>query len=177
MARGELMSNVVELLGKWATLISAVYSEHTLAAAVCTLAGVAGCLYWFRTRPVPEKKSVWVVRVFVILVGWAILTPILGALFSLVGWLWNRLINVLDVAKWVLDGYSRQPLTVLVLLLLSGAAIGAWQFWRPTPALKWKACLGVLGFIAAIAIALPLAEVFGVPGVERPRAGSPKDTK
>jgi predicted membrane protein len=139
------MTTIYHFFGAWKDLITHIYSDYPLAAAITTLVAVGVFVYVERAEF--ENLATSTFHLFAALIVWAIVVPILGSLFGVV----EKLYNV----------YDKHPLLVLVLFIAAVAVFLIWGFLRPkSPSRAVKAIACAILFLLSVAVAAPIANMF-----------------
>ncbi|WP_147293380.1 hypothetical protein [Dyella monticola] len=125
------MSGILDVLDGWKDLIVKVFGEYPLAASLVTLAAVPVWLQ-FQNKVYRGKT---VANTLLVLLGWAIVVPILGVLLWLLGELWDIVKAVVPTAASFVGSifsiYQHHPYVVIALVCMAIPAYFAWKRWRP----------------------------------------------
>lgn len=159
------METVINFFLKWIDLISGVFVEHTLAAALMTLVGVGAFIHLekgnrFRDTTQAVKNS------FLVLIGWAITVPILG-------WLLDILRSVLGVSlniiSFLYEKFEQQPILVICLAVICAVAPIAWTKIKRirTPSLPVHIAASVILTLVLTALLVPIFNLFTPEGSEQ----------
>jgi hypothetical protein len=182
----ERMGDMVEFFEKWIGLITAVYKEYPFAAALATAAAVAAFVLYERRKP-SRGNAEFAGRLFLALLAWAIIVPILGFVFKVLGWSIEHLEQVIKftaaVISLIYDVYKHHPWLVLGLLVAAVAAYFIWEYFdKGRLDARLKAVVCVAAFCLAIAIAGPIADALMPSGAgaaqppaaaDKPQAAAP----
>jgi len=160
------MMAVINFLKGWAGLIGEVFGKYPLAGALLLAAAVVVFVYVQRERNPSNENTKSVVHAFLVLLGWLIAVPVVGFIFNAIGRITGTASGLL---RFLLTRYERQPIVVLVTFALVALACAVW-IWRAKkprrPLLRVGAAVVV--FIVAIALLVPLFDVFAPAAVETP---------
>ena len=148
------METIINLVSGWTELITNVFSEHTLSGAILTGIAVAVFLYLEKTNRFQDKTET-LKHGFLVLLGWLILVPIFGWIFSIVG-------SLADVLVFFYEKFEDQPVIVLVLLLLSVSVYFLWPIVRKhkAPSPTARAIAAGLFFLVSTALVVPIFSAF-----------------
>jgi hypothetical protein len=146
------MTDFLEFVKAWAKLIASVVSEYPLAAAIVTLVGVMVFLQ------LQQKWGTdWPARTFnffVVLIGWSIVTPVLGFILKALGFAGSGM-------AFVYERYSKQPIAALAIVLMASLAYFVWRWRRPgRPSRFTKGLVCTAIGLVTLAVAAPVLEVF-----------------
>lgn len=125
------MDAVLSAINFWKDLIIQVFSQYPLAGALITLVAV-GVFYYLEKTLRPRKTST---NILLVLLGWAIAVPILGAILWLLGEIWGVVKAIAPPVASVLSSlfsiYQTHPFLVLSLIVISILVYFSWKRWRP----------------------------------------------
>lgn len=125
------MSSVVDFVTLWKDLITKVFGDHTLAAALLTLVAVAA----FVALDQGPRKGKRPTTLLMTLIAWAIAVPILGFVMTILGKIWSFFEKALPILTDILSSfykvYERHPLLVLALIAAGVAGFFVWKWLRP----------------------------------------------
>jgi hypothetical protein len=123
------MSAVVDFIVSWKDLITKVFGEYPLAAAIFTFAAVGVFLGLERQW----RKGKTPTNLMAVFVGWAVLVPIGGWVFSLFGKVWSVIESAVPIVTAVIGSlyriYEKHPIVVLSIVAVALAAYPTWK-WR-----------------------------------------------
>jgi hypothetical protein len=154
------MDNVLNSIASWPVMMSRAFTEHTLAAAVVSIAAV-GILVLLQQEWRPHRL---VTNIWFVLVGWL---AAISVLVPAIGWLrksWRMFESALPLAAklfaYLYGICERHPIVALVIV---GAGTTAYFLKRPWPlAVSWgpvRAICAVFGVALLIHIAGPIADL------------------
>jgi hypothetical protein len=148
------MEALINFISGWADLITAVFSEHTLAAAVLTAVAVFVFLEIDKENRFRDKIKV-IQHAFIVLLGWAIFVPIAGWVMGLVG-------NLFDLIGFIYNKFEQQPIVVIILAVLCALAPYIWLkvLKHRAPSLLVRITVSVLAFVLLTALVVPIFNVF-----------------
>lgn len=125
------MNSIVDFISGWKDLITKVYGEHTLTAALLTIVAVA--VFVLLDRKVRKGKRP--TNLMIVLVGWAVAVPIVGFIMTIFGKIWAFIEAVAPMVASALGSfyriYERHPLLIAVLLAIGVVAYVLWRKLRP----------------------------------------------
>ncbi len=156
------MSAIVDFIVLWKDLITKVFGEYPLAAAVFTLIAIAVFLGLDRQW----RKGKTPTNLMLVLVGWAVLVPIGGWVLAVLGKLWSFIESTLPFVTTVLGSlyriYEKHPILVLVISVIALLAyiVWKWRFDKVLPSPTLRVIVLVVGVILAAHIASPIADLF-----------------
>ncbi len=162
------MTTIYEFLNGWRELITKVFAEHTLAAALITLLAI-GMFYGLQTE---WRRGRTRSNLLLVFVGWLILVPILGFVMTVFGKVWEFVEGTVPIVTKILGSfyhiYNRHPYLVLIILALGVAGYFVWNRWWPErPEFIRNRYLRIVcvvaGIVAAAHIASPIADLFSPP--------------
>jgi len=164
------MRAVVDFVVSWKDLITKVFGEYPLAAAIFTLAAVGVFLGLERQW----RKGKTPTNLMAVFIGWAILVPIGGWVLSVLGKAWSVIESTVPLITTVIGSlyriYEKHP---IVALSIVGVALVAYQIWKRyfakfLPSRALRIFLLVVGVIVAAHIASPIADLFSPPESSAP---------
>lgn len=156
------MSAVVDFVVSWKDLITKVFGEYPLAAAIFTLAAV-GVFFGLEREWRKGKTPTNLMAVFI---GWAIVVPIGGWVLSILGKVWSVIESTVPIITTVIGSlyriYEKHPIVVLSIMGVALVAypIWKWRFAKFLPNRALRISLLVVGVIVATHIASPIADLF-----------------
>src|SRR5205085_10173597 len=103
------MTAIIDFFVKWVALISEMFKKYPLPAAVVTLAAVLVFMALQRERNPNKDNQTSVIHAFLVLLGWAIIVPIIGTILNIVVWIAKALLSALT---FLYTSYQRHPLFV-----------------------------------------------------------------
>jgi hypothetical protein len=151
------MAGVVAFFGKWASLIAEMFKKYPLAAAIVTFIGVLVFIYLERERNTNKNRSGSIVHAFIVLLGWAIVVPILGTIFDAVVWFAKAL---RAAASFLYTSYHDHPIFVTGVVVLALISYVIWELRVKPRQPIWRAAIVIVCALTVIALALPMLEVF-----------------
>ncbi|HZE11155.1 MAG TPA: hypothetical protein VE034_06190 [Burkholderiales bacterium] len=160
------MSSIVDFIVFWKNLITGVFVDHTLAAALVTIVAIA--VFLFLDKEVRKGKRP--TNLMIVLVGWVILVPIVGMVMTVLAKIWAFFEKVIPMVTDVLSSfykiYERHPLLVLILILLGFVTYFLWAKFRPgvLPNRTLRIAGVVVAVVVAAHIASPLANLVAPKG-------------
>lgn len=157
------MKALINFILGWADLITAVFKEHTLAAAVLTAVAVFVFLEIDKENQFRYKIKV-IQHASIVLLGWAIFVPIAGWIMGLVG-------DLLDLIVFIYKKFEQQPIVVIILAVLCALAPYVWLkvLKHRAPPLLVRVTVSVLAFIVLTALVVPIFNLFSDSGLDKPR--------
>jgi len=163
------MTSIYEFLNAWCELITKVFGDYPLAAALMTLLAVA-MFFALQTEWRRERTKSNILLVFI---GWLIAVPILGFLMTVLSKVWEFIETTVPIVGKILGSlyhiYKNHPYTVLIILALGIVAYFVWNRWWPDkPEFLQSRTLKILCVVAAIVIAVHIASP--IADVIRPEA-------
>jgi len=158
------MTGIYEFLNAWRELITKVFGEYPLAAALMTLLAV-GMFFALQTEWRRERTKSNILLVFV---GWLIAVPILGFVMTVLGKVWEFIETTVPIVGKILGSfyhiYENHPYMVLIILALGIVGYFVWNRWWPerpeflqNRALKSLCVVGAIVIVAHIAS--PIADL------------------
>ena len=170
-----MLNLILTILNNWKDLIGGVWHEYPLAAALLTLVAVAVFFYLQEIRPQHTKTNV-----LLVLLGWAVATPILGFILTVLSKIWGFFEALFPwlgkVSGSFFSIYYRHPLLVVVLVVLGLLAYFVWARWwqHVWPNRSLRIATVVAGVVLSAHIASPFADLFSpaAPHSGTPDAGS-----
>jgi hypothetical protein len=162
------MTGIYNFLGEWKDLITKLYTEYPLAAALITLAAVIGFVFFERS-----ERGTWpppALHMIIAFVGWLVLVPIVGFLFAVIFKIGSILAAAgsfgWGVLSFTFGVYQVHPLFVIILAALAAAVWGIWHWRRPSGiSFNWqtKAVICCVGFIVAVGLGAPIINLYSPP--------------
>ena len=156
------MDAIVSAITGWKDLISKVFGEYPLAAALLTLLAIG--LYFYLQKEKRRNKAA--TNILIVLFAWAIAVPILGFALTVLGKIWEFVEAVAPaIAKAVGSFYSiydRHPFLVITLLVIAIIAYFVWKKWWPKvlPSRGLRIVALTIAVVVTAHIANPIANVF-----------------
>lgn len=152
------MTSIYEFLNAWRELITKVFGEYPLAAAIVTLLAVV-LFFELQTEWRRERTKSNILLVFV---GWLIAVPIVGLVMTVLGKVWGFIETTVPIVGEILGSfyhiYEHHPYMVLIILALGIIGYFVWNHWWPArPQFLQNRVLKVLCVVAAIVIAAHIA--------------------
>jgi hypothetical protein len=148
------MQPVVNFVSGWSSLISGLFADHPLVGALVTLAAV-GVFVYLEKENRSRDRTQTLVNSFLVVLSWAIVVPIAGWVFDLLGW-------TASGVSFIYHLYASQPVVVIVILLLSIAAYFLLGFVKrpnaPGPVIRAIVASGL--FIILSALVVPIFMYF-----------------
>ena len=145
------MNSIIDFIASWKDLITKVFGEHTLAAALVTIVAVAA----FYVLDQQVRKGKRPTNLMIIFVGWAILVPIVGLVMTILAKIWAILEAVFpritDALASFYKIYDQHPLLVLVLIAVGVVSYFLWRKFRPN--LLPRRSLRIVALAAAVVLA------------------------
>jgi hypothetical protein len=149
------MDIIISAITAWKDLIVEVFSQYTLAAALVTLAAI-GCFFYLEQQLRPRQAPT---NILIVLLGWAILVPIVGFVLTILSKIWAFIEAVMpQVAKLLGSFYSiydKHPFLVLSLILVAFVTYFVWRRWWP--AVLPARALRILSLATAVVLAAHIA--------------------
>jgi hypothetical protein len=125
------MDAVLLAINTWKDLIVKVFGQYPLAGALITLVAVGVFFYLEKTLRPKQAPT----NILLVLLGWAVAVPILGAILWFLGELWDLVKAIAPPIASVLSSlfsiYQKHPFLVLSLIVIAIPAYFAWKRWRP----------------------------------------------
>ena len=125
------MTSIYEFLNAWRELITKVFGEYPLAAALMTLLAV-GMFFALQTEWRRERTRSNILLVFV---GWLVAVPILGFVMTVLGKVWEFIETTVPRVGKILGSfyhiYKSHPYMVLIILALGIVGYCVWNRWWP----------------------------------------------
>src|SRR2546421_415868 len=132
------MTAIIDFFVKWAALISEMFKKYPLPAAVVTLAAVLVFVQLQKERNPNKDNKTSVINAFLVLLGWAIIVPIIGTILDVVVWIAKALLSALS---FLYGAYQKHPLFVLGAVVTAVIAYLIWE-WRVKPRQPfWRAAV------------------------------------
>ena len=152
------MTSIYEFLNAWRELITKVFGEYPLAAALMTLFAV-GMFFALQTEWRRERTKS---NILVVFVGWLIAVPILGFVMTVLGKVWAFIETAVPIVGKSLGSfyhiYEHHPYMVLIILALGIVGYFVWNRWLPErPEFLHNRALKILCVVAAIVIVAHIA--------------------
>lgn len=165
------MEAVINFFLKWIDLISGVFVEHTLAAALMTLVGVGVFIHLEKGNRFRDTIQA-VKNAFLVLIGWAITVPILGWLLDIIGGVLGVILNLI---LFLYAKFDKQPILVICLAIICAVAPIAWAKIKRirTPSLPVRITASVILFLVLTALLVPIFNLFTPEGSERSATQQP----
>ena len=169
------METVVSAITRWKDLITKVFSEYPLAAALMTLAAV-GAFYALEKSLRPKQAAT---NILIVLLSWAVAVPILGGGLWVIGQVWDvvkAIAPALTKALTSLFGiYEKHPLLVLALITIAVVIYFAWKRFRPKvlPSRGLRVVFLATLVLVVSHVASPIADMFTPKTAEAPAAQAP----
>ena len=171
------MNSIIDFIVSWKDLITKVFGEHTLAAAIVTIVAVAA----FYVLDHQVRKGKRPTNLMIVFVGWAILVPIVGLVMTILAKIWAILEAVFpriaDALASFYKIYDQHPLLVLIIIVVGFASYFLWRKFRPSilPSRPLR-ILALVGSVVLVAhIVSPIANwVTPAPGPEVKKDVGPK---
>lgn len=155
------MSTVVDFIMSWKDLITKVFGEYPLAAAVVTLLTIA--VYLGLDREWRKGKAL--TNLMLVLGGWAVLVPIVGWGLSIFGKIWSVFEATAPVVTAMFGSlyriYEKHPFLVLSISMLAFLGYFLWK-WRFAKVLPIRAARVIVLFVVVIVaahITSPIADI------------------
>lgn len=156
------MGSIVDFIASWKDLITKVFGEHPLSAALVTLVAIAVFVALDRGPRKGKRPSTLAMT----LGGWAVAVPILGFVMTVLGKLWEFVEKAVPFLAGILGSvykiYEKHPLIVLVLICVGVIGFFVWKWWRPHfwPNRGARVVALALAVVLAVHIAGPIADLF-----------------
>ena len=160
-----MISIIYQFSISWKELITKVFGQYPLAAALITILAVAAFIKlqteWRRGRTSSNVSLVFL--------GWLVLVPIFGFVMIVLGKLWAFIEVALPFMAKILGSfygiYEHHPYMVLITLALGIVCYFAWnRLWPRRPEVLQNRFLRILciaaGIVIAVHVASPLADLF-----------------
>jgi hypothetical protein len=165
----------LEFLSSWRELITKVYVEDTLAAALVTIVAVAA---FFRMKRWWKGGPRWLHGVVVVF-AWAVAVPIVGFLMDVLRVVWGAVTAVLPILVTLTGSlygiYERHPYMVLAIVVLGGIGYFVQRLWYSSRALRVS--VSVVAVVLVAHLAAPIADRL-VPERQSPASeDSPQNSK
>ena len=145
------MDTVISAIVAWKDLITKVFGQYPLAAALVTLAAI-GLYFYLQEKERPGKGPT---NILIVLFVWAIAVPILGFILTILGKVWDFVEAVAPAIAKALGSlysiYDKHPILVLVLITIAILTYFAWKQWRPS--LLPSRSLRIIALIVAVVVA------------------------
>lgn len=168
------MDSVMSVINTWKDLIIDVFGKYPLAGALVTLVAVGAWVYLEKIRP--RKR---VSNTLLILLGWAIAVPILGAALWLLGEIWSFIKAVIGPAADVLASlfsiYDKHPFLVLILVIIAIGVYFGWKRWKPN-LLPSRLLRVVILTVAVTVFAHIMSPIVGIFTQESSEESEPAET-
>lgn len=148
------METIINFLSGWVELITNVFSEHTLIAAITTLLSVL--LFMFLNKDNKLKNTSKTIRnAFIALLIWLIAVPIFGWLFTILGKFW-------EFTLFLYEKFEQQPILFIGILFFSILIYFILPYLRRKQKLTKFKRIGVatVFFVLSILILIPILNVF-----------------
>ena len=161
------MNSVIDFIVSWKDLITKVFGEHTLAAAIVTIVAVAA----FYVLDHQIRKGRRPTNLMIVFVGWAILVPIVGLVMTILAKIWAILEvvfpRIADALASFYKIYDQHPLLVLFIVVVGIASYFLWRKFRPNllPSRPLRIVALTVAVVLAAHIVSPIANwVSQAPG-------------
>jgi hypothetical protein len=165
------MQTVLWLMTSWQNLVTKAFTEHTLAAAVITIAAV-GILILLQHE---YRRGQLLTNAGLVLLGWIVTITVipLAMIAAAKGWatLGAAAPVVSTISEYLYGIYERHPLLVLVIVGIATTSYFLKQSWPYR--ISWgpvRAVCTVLGIVLLVHIAGPIADLVDAD----PAAAAPK---
>jgi hypothetical protein len=155
------MNAIYNFIEGWKDLFIKIWSEYPLAGAFITVLVICAFVVCERS-----KYGRWpppVLHMFIALIAWCVLVPILGLLLSLLlkigEWLGAGVSFLWRVGSFIFGVYQAHPLFVLILAVLAVVVCWIWHWRRPTGmSVNWqtKALICCAAFVVSVALGAPI---------------------
>jgi hypothetical protein len=125
------MNSIIDFIVFWKDLITKVFGEYPLAAALVSIVAVAA----FYVLDQQARKGKRPTNLIIVFFGWAILVPIVGLVMTILGKLWAILEAAVPRIVVALASfyriYDQHPLLVLFLIGVGVVSYFLWRRFRP----------------------------------------------
>jgi hypothetical protein len=165
------METILRLMTSWQNLVTKAFTEHTLAAAVITIAAVG----IFILLQHEYRRGQLLTNAGFVLLGWIVAVTVipLGMIAAGKGWatLGAAAPVVSTISEYLYGIYERHPLLVLVIVGVASTSYFLKQSWPYQ--ISWgpvRAACTVLGIVLAVHVAGPIADLVDAD----PAAAPPK---
>jgi hypothetical protein len=156
------MDWIFRLIGDWKDLITKVFTNSPVAAAIATLVAI-GVFYLLQTRWRKDKTTT---NAMMVLIGWAVAVPLLGFVGSVLAKIWEAVeflaSGTIKFVGSMYGIYARHPLLLIGVIVVAVAAYFVWRRWLPNRHPKGFLRVGSIVATAIVVtyIADPLIDLF-----------------
>ena len=165
------MTFVIDFLSGWKDLITKVFSQEPLAGAIITLLAI-GAFFLLEREVRPNKRAT---NIAIVLAGWAILTPLIGFVFKVVGGIGQAVTAAVGAFYGV---YAKHPLVVLAIIAICLGAFFLPRIWPQRIRHRWlRGPMLLVGGLVAVLIVGPIADVVSLAIAKDAQAEQPNSTK
>jgi len=173
------MPDFLSFIGSWSGLVSDVFGSYPLEAAIFTILSYPAFRH-LEKRPILEAPSPYQrpTNIFLIFLVWLVSVPILGAVLGVAYWALGGLGNLADLLVAFYMRFEEQPIFVLALALVAGAAYIALRRFRPSsPKAPMRLVVVVAAFLLSTFLLVPILNAL-LPGTTSvpPVAAPPNQT-
>jgi multisubunit Na+/H+ antiporter MnhB subunit len=160
----DAIKQFLDFVKAWAKAISALIEAFPVVAGMVTLLAVVAFILLERENNPGKDWTRRTLNFFIVLVGWAIVTALLGMIVNVITW-------TSQTIAFVYGKYASQPIAALIILAFAVLTFFIWRVAKPdSPSNLVKGLLSTVLGIVLLAVTVPILDFFKPSAHQQPEA-------
>lgn len=148
------MEFIYNIISTWAGAIVTAFEQHLFISAIFTLVAIGAFTY------LEKKNKDTLKNLFIVLLGWLIIVPILGTFLDITSWVISFIGKIIDLLVATYKHFESQPIWVLGYLLVSLILYVIWPKLRINNERVFRIGGPILLFLILTFITVPIINMF-----------------
>jgi hypothetical protein len=169
-----MLSAILTFFKDWLSLIIKLWANHPVVGSIVTLMAIVWLWFTEKTTNPEGDEEKRRTHVFVAIVGWLIVVPILGffsdAVQKVVEVTWAVISALWHVITWLYDRFVERTEFVLVVFAIAVLTYIVWELVLKPRRPYWRAAFVTIAFLLVVAIGVPIANQFWPIAKDQPTA-------